>query len=105
MSMANLYLRALSSLGPNRPKPSAAVMDWDLEGVLTALFTEAHAELARRAPHPRQSRRRMARAAGSLFGNYVFSGVPRLHLKLKLFTSSQFTLYVPAACGRNRVIC
>lgn len=31
MSMANLYLRALSSPGPDQPKFCAAVIDWDLE--------------------------------------------------------------------------
>ena len=64
MSMANLYLRALSSPGQDQPKLSTVITDWDLEGVLTAEFSKAHMGPAKRAPHPRQSSRRMARAAG-----------------------------------------
>ena len=64
MSIANLYLRALSSPGPDQPKLSAVITDQDLEGVPTAEFSEAHKGPAKRAPHPRQSSRHMARAAG-----------------------------------------
>ena len=42
MSMANLYLRALSSPGQDQPKLSTVITDWDLEGVLTAEFSKAH---------------------------------------------------------------
>lgn len=51
--MANLYLRALSSLGLDQPKLVAVVPDGGLEGVLIALSAEAPIELAERAPSPR----------------------------------------------------
>ena len=65
MSVANLYLRALSSPGPDQPKLSAVIADWDLGGgLLTAELSEAHTEPAKRAPHPGQSSQRTLRAAG-----------------------------------------
>lgn len=64
MSVANLSLRALSSPGPDQPKLFMAVIDWDLEGALMALFAGAHTEPAKRVSHPRQSSRQIGRAAG-----------------------------------------
>lgn len=53
--MANLYLKALSSPGSDQPKLFTVLGDWDLEGVLVALFAEARIEPAERAPNSRQS--------------------------------------------------
>lgn len=53
--VANLCLKALSSPGSDQPKLFTVLGDWDLEGVLVALFAEARMEPAERAPNSRQS--------------------------------------------------
>lgn len=72
LSVANLYLRALSSTELNQPKLVAVVIAWDLWAVLIALLMQAHGAPAERTPHPRQKASRVGRLAGYGFGDPLF---------------------------------